>query len=197
MVGKIGLNSFGVGCTLNFMYSPGLHRGTPIHILLRQVMECRSLTEVRDVVSGRVPGQSGNVMVAQADRHGLNFEFAGQEVSEQEISSKFVHTNHHLAREISAGTLTPNTKARYDRASTMISERSGSVDDAVGILSDTLDADYPICAPYKPMLGTHVGTVSTVIMILSSEDPECRGAGQMYIRRGPVPSGTFCAVSVS
>ena len=178
---------------------PGLHRGTPIHVLLRQVLECTSIADVRDVVAQRAPGQSGNIMVGSAGVGGVNFEFAGQDVSEQPIeAAPFVHTNHHLVRDISAGTLTPNTRARHARARTLISGACPStVDEIAAVLSDTNDADHPICAPYKPLLGTQIGTVSTVVMRLAGQERDDELGGQMHIRRGPVPDGTFKRVALN
>jgi len=49
MIGKIGLNNQGLGVTLNYLYDEHVDFSTvPIHILLRQVLECRTLEEAQN-----------------------------------------------------------------------------------------------------------------------------------------------------
>ncbi|MEM7016319.1 MAG: C45 family peptidase [Pseudomonadota bacterium] len=191
MVGKIGLNSAGLGCTLNFMYSPGKHVGTPVHLLLRSILDAKHLDEAVARIEHCIPGQSGNLMIGTRDGTGCNVELAGVERTLHAIdNSPFIHTNHHLAREISAGAIEVNSKTRYQTAASRIEqELPQTLASFSGILSDVTDDVHPICAPYKPMLGTQIGTVCTVIMDLASH--------HLHIRQGPSPDAPFECVELA
>ncbi len=68
MVGKIGLNSAGVGTCLNFL--PTRHArslGVPVHIILRGILECSSSTEATNLVSMLPRASSANYLVGDAE----------------------------------------------------------------------------------------------------------------------------------
>ena len=150
MVGKIGLNDQGLGCTLNFLYSPGQHTGTPIHILLREVMQSRTLEEAKQKVAARQPGQTGNIMIGVSDGRGCNVELGGKIHSLQPLGQQpFVHTNHHLTNDIDPGELGEDSIARFERASELTSCETSF--DVVRVLSDQNNPEHSICTPYKPL----------------------------------------------
>ena len=65
IIGKIGMNNRGLGVTLNFLYDPYIKKSTvPIHILLRQVLECRTLDEAQKAAQRSGVGKASNLIVA-------------------------------------------------------------------------------------------------------------------------------------
>ena len=190
MVGKIGISSAGLGCTLNFISSPGEHRGAPVHWILRSVLEASDLASTRDFVDRSPPGQSGNVMVGSACGHGFDVEFAGVERTIRELGVEpFAHTNHHLWRDIDPGELGPDSEARLSRAGERIAKEDLGDAAALGaLLSDTEHDTYPICAPYERKYGARLGTLCTVVMELERR--------VLRVRRGPHPEAPFHELAV-
>ena len=127
-------------------------------------------------------------MIGTSDNKGCNVELSGLEHNEQYITeAPFVHTNHHLAKDISAGDLSENSHARLSTAGDYLSQNpSQSQDSFETLLSDTSHADHKICASYRPLLGTQIGTVCTVIMDLQKR--------KMRVRKGPDPEAAFDTV---
>ena len=189
MLAKIGVNSAGLGCTLNFLYSPGEHTGTPVHFLLRSVLDTSDMCSALNCIETRVPGQTGNIMIGTDQGVGTNIELAGMACSMHPLAEKpFVHTNHHLTKDISAGDLTENSHARYRVAQAKAAESNLSIEKIESILSDTSNVEHPICSTYQPKLGTQIGTVCTVIMDLDNRS--------LKVRKGPNPQAPF-AVQVA
>ena len=189
IVGKIGLSTAGLGCTLNFLLSPGKHAGTPVHVLLRSLLEARDVDDARARIDARTPGQSGNLILGSVGA-GFDAELAGEDAELRALGPEpFAHTNHHLWRPLAAGALQDNSDARLSRACERI--QAGAAADAgamMSLLSDTSDRRHPICAGYQPLLGSRIGTLCTVVMEL--------GAGRMHVRQGPDPTAPFEAIAV-
>ncbi|MFT5550131.1 MAG: isopenicillin-N N-acyltransferase-like protein [Candidatus Azotimanducaceae bacterium] len=188
IVGKVGLSSSGIGVCLNFLSSPGLLKGLPIHIVLRKILEARSLNDAKTFAldAGNMPGgKSGNVLVGSAMTSGFNIEYTAVKHDLKNIGSGgFSHTNHCVFSDIDPGLLGDNSRARLDRANYLISHsKSCSTDDLKTILSDTADTDNKICADYVNFGGIKVGTVSTIVMDLKE--------GVMEVRKGSSPTGEF------
>ncbi len=186
MVGKIGLNTAGVGVCLNFLFCPGPLRGVPVHVLLRDVMEASDLEEARGRVDKAAPGQSGNVLIGSTTGRGFDIELVGDERTFHPIEAEpFAHTNHHLWYDIDPGPVAASSKARLDVANARIADGGVSkLDDLRALLSDQSHPTLPICTPYTEfMYGIKFGTICTVLMDLA--------AGTMQVRRSPDPAAGF------
>ena len=94
---KIGLNDAGLGVCLNLLRSSedGGHDGTPIHILLRQVLAtCRSVDEAVSLLSSAKVSASSAVTVAQpGDVASVELSPGGANVLRGSVGA---HTNHFL-----------------------------------------------------------------------------------------------------
>jgi isopenicillin-N N-acyltransferase-like protein len=123
LVAKLGHNSAGVACGLNFL-TCSADRGPgelPIHAVLRQVLEeCATAEDARSLLSGVRVGASSSVTVATA--HGRLFAAelspGGTRLVEPDSDGWLIHTNHFLRRP-RAGTDTqpsahPDTLSRHD-----------------------------------------------------------------------------------
>lgn len=185
IVGKVGLNSSGLGVCLNFIEGSGRHDGVPVHIVLREMMEADSLARARQRLDEAGVGKSGHVLVASREGTGLSQEFAGEKSSRQEVvGERFVHTNHCVQMETEPGLLEENSHARLETALSLMDRLEAPPLETLGtILSDKSQSKNNILADYSPMMGLNLGTVCTVMMDLRK--------GELFVRKGTVASSEF------
>lgn len=99
IIGKIGLNSAGVGTCLNAIRARGLDpTRLPVHLALRTILESRTLTGAMVNVK-RLGGVAGSAHILVADAEGARgLEFAGGrkefKVVLPDERGRVVHTNH-------------------------------------------------------------------------------------------------------
>jgi isopenicillin-N N-acyltransferase-like protein len=117
MVGKLGLNSWGVSCGFNYLRtSEDGGGGVPVHALARRVLECRSAASARAVLGGASASVALTVAApdglfcAEVAPGGVRFVSPGDD-------GWLVHTNHFLlppcrGEDVQAE---PETVARRDR----------------------------------------------------------------------------------
>lgn len=173
MVGKIGMNQFGVGVCLNFMtienYQPF---GVPLHVLLRSILDSKSADEARSRIAPHLHGKAGNIIIANGCGDVVDLELAGDQFFAIPVKDRFVHTNHFLTNIDYDLMLYPNSTARYDRAKELIGHvDEPSIDALKVILKDHGNGDAPICRQRfsHPLLTDDTSiTVSTIIMDLSN-----------------------------
>ncbi|MDA0184363.1 C45 family peptidase [Solirubrobacter phytolaccae] len=103
VLAKLGHNDRGVACGLNFLTSSadGGLDGTPIHILLRQVLEgCGSGAEARELLARARTSASSCITVAtagSADLFAAELSPGGARFVEPDRDGWLVHTNHFLS----------------------------------------------------------------------------------------------------
>jgi isopenicillin-N N-acyltransferase-like protein len=110
ILAKIGLNSSGVACGLNFLTSAGDGgaTGIPIHVLLRLVLaDCSSLGAALQLLLNAEASASSCITVAYADAYGgsvfgLEVAPGGTAAVGADGDGRFVHTNHFLEEPSSA-----------------------------------------------------------------------------------------------
>ncbi len=180
IIGKIGLNSYGVGACLNILLVDKPLDGVPIHIVLRAVLESRTLGEARAAMQRAGFGKASNILCGDREGNCLDMEFAGDEsFLLQPDGPAMVHTNHYLGKPLNAETENfHNSNRRYQvaraRAATLT---DFSLDEMKAILSDRSDPEYPIWRAYQPDEDLlDVGTVATIVMDLK--------AGKLHVRKG-------------
>ncbi|MBI4152603.1 peptidase C45 [Candidatus Woesearchaeota archaeon] len=173
IIGKIGLNSAGIGVTLNLLECPAKLDGTPIHVLLRAILDCPSLSEAQSVILRAPDGKASNVLIAAADGNSLDVEFAGKDLfmlNPQE--SLFVHTNHYLSTSFPKKENLASSHARYDRAAELSKELAGrTTAEMKQLLLDQENSELPICRPYLPSQYTSsIGTICSIVMDLRKRE---------------------------
>ena len=147
MIGKIGMNSSGLGVCLNFMtienYRP---YGVPLHALLRTILDCTSLDEAISLLENQVKGKIGNILMADAQGRIVDIEMAGDEYFFLPVEDLFVHTNHFLTKVDYDLMLFPHTVGRYDRAKALLNAMDNpSLSSMKALLKDNDNQEFPIC----------------------------------------------------
>ena len=172
IIGKIGMNSSGLGVCLNILMIDKELNGVPIHILLRSILDSKTIEEAKENVKKAGLGKASNILVANGEGECFNVEFAGDRAfyltPENQI---LVHTNHFLARQINPERgIFRSSYARMRTAKEKL-ESSGdrSLESMKNILLDRSNKDMPINQRYIPFKAIgNLGTICTIIMDLKN-----------------------------
>jgi isopenicillin-N N-acyltransferase-like protein len=193
MIGKIGMNHCGVGVCLNFMtienYQP---YGVPLHVLLRTILDSKSLNEAKFLIEPNLRGKVGNILISNVNGEIVDFELAGDEFFSIPVDDLFVHTNHFLTKIDYDLMLFPNSMDRYNRAKELVSRLyNPSFNSIKNILKDRGNGEHPICRRRfsHPWLTDDKSiTVTTIVMDLKKL--------QFHITRGNPFDNPFTVFSL-
>lgn len=194
IIGKIGMNSAGIGTCLNLLRIGQLSVGVPVHIMLRAILDSRSHAEARQVVERAAGGKASNILVGDGNGNGFAAEFAADRVLFHEPDGATVtHTNHYLKEpglDESEFDLS-SSRCRLDVANQRVDGLSDyGFDQMVGVLSDRSRGPLSILRRYLPHeMVEHIGTVCTVIMELAE--------GRFHVRPGNDASTPFQVFEVA
>lgn len=179
MIGKIGMNSSGLGVCLNFLSIDRPLAGVPVHIVLRAILDSSSIDEAKRIAQRFGYGKSSSVLIGDGNGSGCTVEFAADDhFLIEHADDVMLHTNHYLSRHINAEEDFQSSYARFRTAQALTTGlQSFTIEGMVGILSDRSNTELPIYRPYTADedLGS-MGTVCTVIMDLANK--------RFYIRKG-------------
>ncbi len=186
LVGKIGLNSSGVGACLNILKAPVGQVGVPIHILMRGVLNSERLGDAIGRIASQDRGAANNCLMAHRDGAAIDFEIAPKDLDYlYPEGGVLVHTNHFISERLKPldGSLAlfPDSLLRLGRARQKLAARPGqiTVETLQEIFRDHLNHPDSICRhPDRrdPDL-EHAQTVASVIMNLTKKE--------MLITQGP------------
>jgi len=193
IIGKIGLNSAGIGVCFNFLNIDRPTTGVPIHILLRSILDAPSLESARETIDRAGNGRSANIMVADKGGARFDMEFAATERFQiADHGDVLTHTNHYLDRDMfSVPATLANSTTRYNQAKLLAEGTKERTRPAMEtMLSNTENPGNAICQTYRARepLG-QMGTVCTLTMDLA--------AGDMNIRLGNDASKPLERVSLT
>jgi isopenicillin-N N-acyltransferase like protein len=179
IVGKIGLNSAGLGACLNILKSPIGMVGVPIHVLMRSLLNCERLGDALQKIVSRNRASNNNCLLAHADGAALDFEMAPDQwdclYPEKGV---LVHANHFTSerlKPLDTGVVEyPDTLLRFGRARQELLRRAGriTVGDFKEILRDHLNHPDSICRhpdERDPEL-EQAQTVASIIMDLTRRE---------------------------
>jgi len=188
IIGKIGMNSSGLGVCLNILTLGQVLDGLPVHIILRAVLDCKSLAQVDSLLARHGTGKASNIIVADAGGNGFDVEFCDETCYRMEpVENYLLHTNHYLGSAINSDQDADfsSSYTRFNRATQILSankERSAAA--MCELLSDDSDHLLPIYRDFLPDDSVHeLGTVCTIVMELAHQ--------KMRVRRGKGPDATF------
>lgn len=193
IIGKVGLNAAGLGICFNFLPIDRPTNGVPVHILLRALLECRSIAEARATIERAGNGRSANIMVAHKNGERFDMEFAATEKFElTDRGDVLAHTNHFIEQDVfSLPATLENSLLRLGRTEQLSAAYSARDRRTMEkMLSDTENPGNSICQTYRERepLG-QMGTVCSLTMDLA--------AGNMRIRLGNDATGPFEQVEVT
>ncbi len=193
MIGKIGMNHHGIGVCLNFMtienYQPS---GVPLHVLLRTILDSKSLAEARTAIEPHLRGKVGNLLISNGNGETIDLELGGDEFFSVPVEDLFVHTNHFQTDIDYDLMLFPNSTGRYERAKELLGQlETPSIESMKHILKDRGNGDHPICRKRfsHPWLTDDMSiTVTTMVMDLKRR--------QLHMTRGNPFDNPFTVFSL-
>lgn len=124
LIGKIGLNSAGVGVTLNAIQAPGVsYNKIPCHLALRTVLNSTSRAEAEDALRKFGVASACHITIADGATGANGFECTAFDIVEMPQNSNGIctHTNHLVESHKVEGTLFLNdSPVRLDRIRELI-----------------------------------------------------------------------------
>lgn len=151
-VGKIGMNSAGLGVCLNYLSHADRGEGVPVHVILRQMLGCAPLgAAIREAY--RVPrGGAANILVAHAAGEILDLELTATDADFLYGDHGWlVHANHFESPRLRSGDTgiaeSMSSVARAARARRLLRSAYGQVTEETiqTILTDHTYGAYAIC----------------------------------------------------
>lgn len=103
IIGKIGLNSCGVGVCLNAIKAKGLEAShLPVHLGLRMVLECRSAAEAIHALECAGMASSAHMLIADSTAGGTGLEFTATSFAQlpANLHGRVYHSNHFLEKSL-------------------------------------------------------------------------------------------------
>jgi len=200
ILAKIGLNSAGVGVSLNILFSEGdgTQPNMPVHILLRRALQQRSFADAVDMLRATPAAASSCITIVEATGAGASLEVTPHGVGVLEPhNGTLAHTNHCVTEPASACEIPhlPNSSSlpRFDRAATLLHEHHGHIDQEVlmSILRDHQDVPLCICRhpEHTPAADYQPESVCGVILDVASR--------VMHVAAGVPCQVPFAAVPLS
>lgn len=193
IIGKIGLNSHGLGVCLNILRIGKKLDGVPIHIVLRAMLDSPDLDHALKRAKAAGCGKASNILIGDSRGHSASVEYAGDEsFTLHPQNNTLIHTNHYLGRALNPDEgVFCSSYARLRAAA----EKTGaagdqSLDTMKSILLDRSHPKLPIHRPYIPDedLG-QMGTVCTAIMDLPGQ--------ALHLKKGNTPATKFVIYPVT
>ena len=181
ILGKIGMNSAGLGVCLNILAGQQTQPAVPLHILLRLLLEAEALAEVELLLAETQFDTYSNILVGTDQGEFIDVEVMGKRAYRIDFGNQIpVHTNHYLQEQnqgLNLSGLSESTTQRYQRARKLCRDLPlETVNNMKEILADRENGDNAICRKYSDYLGFHTGTICSIVMDLSAR---C-----MHITRG-------------
>ncbi|KQL50040.1 hypothetical protein AN963_10355 [Brevibacillus choshinensis] len=199
IVGKIGMNSSGIGVCLNFLGTSERTIGVPIHIILRGILNSTTLPQAVGQVARMNRGTSANYLIAHKEGEALNVEASPTNYDVlYPAEGWLVHANHFIGpRSINiqdtARIMSPDSHLRQGRASKLLSQYGNAIDSKAfrKIFCDHAGSPDGICRHGEtkpPDLGRPLisSTVFSIIMNLSqgtfelAEGQPCENPYEVY-----------------
>ncbi len=192
MLAKIGMNNSGLGVCLNFLESSSDLNGVPVHVCLRAILDCRTLSEAREKIDASGMGKSSHFLIADAKGQCIGLEYAANQRCELEAENDvLLHTNHCIGTGIESSMIPTSAERLACAREHLINVKEYKLELMQKILLDDSRGEESIQSAYHPeevLGGLEVGTCATVMMDLAQR--------RLYLRKGPGPSGEFQTISV-
>jgi isopenicillin-N N-acyltransferase-like protein len=178
IVGKIGVNSAGLGVHFNVLRHNSDHAdiGVPVHVVARRILdEASTVDDAADIArSARLSASTVVTVVTRDEARGLELSPAG--VAEL-TGETLLHTNHFLDAALADGERTvPSESTTRDRLA-VLHDRAGALrsarrDDRAAALLSHREDGVPLCAHADPSLPPHTRWES--LATISLDVVECR-----------------------
>lgn len=185
LVGKVGINSEGIGLMVNLLDCGFAGEGVPFHVLCRGVLDSRSVRDALHAAVRQPCAGSSNLMIGSVHGELIDIELTPGDFGEIfPHEGLLLHTNHFLSpvgpKRDRLKRLYPDTLTRLLRARSLLTERPTlSVEGLWSLLSDHVNYPDSICChpnPKDPEISQWCTNASIIIDFATR---------QLYLRAGP------------
>ncbi|KAJ6111306.1 hypothetical protein N7486_003541 [Penicillium sp. IBT 16267x] len=174
ILGKIGLNSHGVGCTLNAITAHGVsYNKLPCHLALRTILESTSRSAAIQTLEAEGVASSCHLLVADVTG-GTGLECSSEDIVRLEMDPEglVMHTNHyilpHNEKVVESKNLLPDTWYRLRRIGELVDavkEEGPSIEVVERLFLDEVEGDgSSICRHYQDV--DELATLFRIVMDL-------------------------------
>lgn len=173
IIGKIGLNSAGVGVCLNAIRARGVDfQKLPCHLALRACLDSNSRSEAMEVISNAGVASSCHILLADPTG-GVGLECSCRDLVKiaMDIDGIIRHTNHYITDHpfVEERIDLPDTVQRLQRITDLVSSHHArpSTEAITSMLKDEQNCPVSICrAQIEPSLSA---TLFSIVMRLSEK----------------------------
>lgn len=172
IIGKIGLNSNGVGCTLNAIKCRGVNRSKlPVHFALRAVLESSSRDDAVKKIKNMGVAGSGHILVADPSGS-VGLECTSKWVKELHMSpdGQVCHTNHLLLPhdDVEEPPWLEDSPQRLARIQELVSSIEKPTTSAISHIFEDVQG-YPSSINRHQIDGTLTQTLFNIVMDLGNK----------------------------
>jgi isopenicillin-N N-acyltransferase-like protein len=183
---KIGVNSAGLGLTINGLYSDvddWSRLRTPFHVRCFEILRSRTLAEAVEVIEGEPRNCSTNFLIAQAPNEAVDIEAAPdtlRRLLQPGSSCTLVHSNHFVEPELLSikeppVEHRPHTYSRQARLGELLEAHAAvSIGDLESILRDHDNFPDSLCHHIHPDDKPEEWIVTVASVIMDLEDRSLR-----------------------
>ena len=176
IIGKIGINSEGVGVCLNANRAKGVHFGKlPCHLALRRCLESKSRTEAVTALQHAGVASSCHILVAGPDGS-TGLECSSADIIPIPMSSDglVVHTNHFVKAHpgVEENIEFEDSEPRLERISELAKTAKADAQWIRKILED--EDGYPNSINRQRKKGSTIATLFSIVMDLNARSAEIR-----------------------
>lgn len=173
IIGKIGLNSSGVGVCLNAIRAKGIdYSKLPVHLALRACLDSKSKGEAVENLLAAGVASSCHILVADTTG-GMGLECSHQDVIQLPMSSRGIitHTNHFVKQHpgVEQRIDLPDSLVRLERINHLLSAHNGALD--ANVIEEMLkDEDgFPVSICRQKTDDSTVTTLFSIVMDLNKK----------------------------
>ena len=177
LIAKMGLNAAGIGLCTNALVTDQWRIGVPYHVLLRGILNARTLADAIGAVTKPKRASAGNYMIAHQDGLALNLEASPLQAHiTRPEHGIMVHANHCKAplsgEKDLIPSLWPDSIVRDLRLEQLLKRSAGCIDleTIMMILRDHFDAPTSICTHPEAELPPNEQSQSNASMILDLQN---------------------------
>jgi len=199
MVGKIGLNSAGIGLCVNGLVSNKDKRlpSTPFHVICREILNSKNMSDAVEAVLRAERKCSANYLIVHENGEAIDLEAAPGDVDyKQPMRGILVHANHFTSTKLGIRdpwkVRWPDTLVREQRAKSFLDQGYGKIDIKIvqQLLRDHFNHPNSICKhedEREPEIEQEI-TAASIIMDLNEKE--------IYVSAGPPCENEYRALAL-
>ena len=170
IVGKIGLNSAGVGVTLNAIRALGVsYDKLPVHLALRTVLNSNSRVEAEDALRNPGVAAAAHIQIADKETGAVGFECTADDIVELPMDSSGVctHSNHLIKQhKVQDKLFLTDSPLRLERIGELIKATDKpTLDSLAGLLKD--EQNFPTAINRSQTEKSSIETLFSIVMDLT------------------------------